>query len=489
MSDYKYSIEAKNVNKTFIKKTQEVKALIDFSITIKKGTIHGLLGPNGAGKSTFINILGGLVKKNSGEVNVCGINIDKNIKLSKFKIGIVPQELNIDPFFSPAELLELQAGLYGVPKKKRKTDEILENLKLTDQRNAYARTLSGGMRRRLLIGKALVHDPEIIILDEPTAGVDIDIRTSVWNYIKRISGQGKTVCLTTHYLEEAENLCDNITIINHGKKIIEGSKNDLLNIISTKSVTFVLNKNIDIPKDLKDFNAFIDNGELKLSYDKNKTNIKKIIDILNINKIDFKEGSVEDFKKLGFEDAFEISAEHNLGFEKLIKQILKHLPESETQEDINHPKITIIGKPNVGKSSLLNAISKQDLMITSPVSGTTIDAVEFEINYKGKKYRFVDTAGVKKKSKTILKEEKLSTSKSFSAIEYADLCLMVLDGSDQFNEQDLKLISKINDVGRSMIIVINKLDLFKGEEKKVLERLALMAPYLDSYPKVFLPQS
>ena len=299
MSDYKYSIEAKNVNKTFLKKTQEVKALVDFSIKIKKGTIHGLLGPNGAGKSTFINILGGLVKKNSGEVNVCGINIDKYIKLSKFKIGIVPQELNIDPFFSPAELLELQAGLYGVPKKKRKTNEILENLKLTDQRNAYARTLSGGMRRRLLIGKALVHDPEIIILDEPTAGVDIDIRSSVWNYIKRISGQGKTVCLTTHYLEEAENLCDNITIINHGKKIIEGSKNDLLNIISTKSVTFILNKNIDIPKDLKDFNPVIDNGVLKLSYDKNKTNIKKIIDILNINEIGFKEintfeGDLED---------------------------------------------------------------------------------------------------------------------------------------------------------------------------------------------------
>ena len=299
MSDYKYSIEAKNVNKTFLKKTQEVKALIDFSITIKKGTIHGLLGPNGAGKSTFINILGGLVKKNSGEVNVCGINIDKNIKLSKFKIGIVPQELNIDPFFSPAELLELQAGLYGVPKKKRKTDEILENLKLTDQRNAYARTLSGGMRRRLLIGKALVHDPEIIILDEPTAGVDIDIRSSVWNYIKRISRQGKTVCLTTHYLEEAENLCDNITIINHGKKIIEGSKNDLLNIISTKSVTFILNKNIDIPNDLKEFQPVIENGVLKLSYDKNKTNIKKIIDILNRNKIEFKEintfeGDLED---------------------------------------------------------------------------------------------------------------------------------------------------------------------------------------------------
>ena len=153
MSDYKYSIEAKNVNKFFYKKSQQVKALIDFSIKIEKGTIHGLLGPNGAGKSTFINILGGLVNKDSGDVKICGLNIDENIKLSKFKIGIVPQELNIDPFFSPAELLELQAGLYGVPKRKRKTDEILENLKLTDQRNAYARTLSGGMRRRLLIGK------------------------------------------------------------------------------------------------------------------------------------------------------------------------------------------------------------------------------------------------------------------------------------------------------------------------------------------------
>ena len=299
MSDYKYSIEAKNVNKTFLKKTQEVKALIDFSITIKKGTIHGLLGPNGAGKSTFINILGGLVKKNSGEVNVCGINIDKNVKLSKFKIGIVPQELNIDPFFSPAELLELQAGLYGVPKKKRKTDEILENLKLTDQRNAYARTLSGGMRRRLLIGKALVHDPEIIILDEPTAGVDIDIRSSVWNYVKRISEQGKTVCLTTHYLEEAENLCDNITIINHGKKIIEGSKSDLLNIISNKTVSFALKEKITVPNQLNDYKPVLTNNILKLSYDKNKTNIKNIIDILIANQISFieintSEGDLED---------------------------------------------------------------------------------------------------------------------------------------------------------------------------------------------------
>ncbi len=299
MSDYKYSIEAKNVNKVFFKKSQQVNALTNFSIKIEKGTIHGLLGPNGAGKSTFINILGGLVKKNSGDVKICGLNIDRNTKLSKFKIGIVPQELNIDPFFSPAELLELQAGLYGVPKNKRKTDEILANLKLTEQRNAYARTLSGGMRRRLLIGKALVHDPEMIILDEPTAGVDIDIRSSVWNYIKRISKQGKTICLTTHYLEEAENLCDNITIINSGKVVVEGSKSDLLNIISSKSVSFVLDKNVNIPKELNEFKPIITNNILKLSYDKNKTNIKKIINILDSNKIEFREintseGDLED---------------------------------------------------------------------------------------------------------------------------------------------------------------------------------------------------
>ena len=304
MSDYKYSIEAKNVNKTFYKKSIEVNALTDFNINIERGSIHGLLGPNGAGKSTFINILAGLVKKNSGEVNICGINIDRNIKSSKFKIGIVPQELNIDPFFSPAELLELQAGLYGVPKRKRKTEEILHNLRVTDQRNAYARTLSGGMRRRLLIGKALVHDPEIIILDEPTAGVDIEIRSSVWNYIKKISKEGKTICLTTHYLEEAENLCNNISIINYGKKIVEGSKNELLNIISTKSVSFILENNSVIPNELKKFEPYLKNNILKLSYDKNHTNIKNIIDILNKNQINFKEintfeGDLEDvFRKV-----------------------------------------------------------------------------------------------------------------------------------------------------------------------------------------------
>ena len=289
MSDYKYSIEAKNVNKIFYKNTKKINALINFNIKIKKGSIHALLGPNGAGKSTFINILGGLVKKSTGTVHICGIDIDVNSKKSKFKIGIVPQELNIDPFFSPAELLELQAGLYGIRKQKRKTEEILTNLKLFDQRNSYARTLSGGMRRRLLIAKALVHSPEMLILDEPTAGVDIDIRSSVWKYIKKINNLGTTICLTTHYLEEAENLCDTISIINHGRKLREDSKTNLLNIISNKTVSFVVDNSFLIPNDLKIYNPLLDKNKLIINYDKNEVNLKTIIDILTKNKIDFKE--------------------------------------------------------------------------------------------------------------------------------------------------------------------------------------------------------
>jgi len=232
MSDYIYSIDAKKVNKTFIKNNKKTLALKDFNIQIKKGSIHGLLGPNGAGKSTFINILGSLVKKDSGNINICNLNIDTATKQSKFKIGIVPQELNIDPFFTPYELLELQAGLYGIKKANRKTDEILDNVGLIDQKKSYARTLSGGMRRRLLVAKALVHSPEMLILDEPTAGVDVDLRKSLWNYIKKINKSGTTICLTTHYLEEAEELCDRITILNNGKVIKDDTKNNLLKIIS-----------------------------------------------------------------------------------------------------------------------------------------------------------------------------------------------------------------------------------------------------------------
>jgi len=289
MLDYKYSIEAKNVNKIFFKKSSSVNALSNFNIRIKRGSIHGLLGPNGAGKSTFINILGSLVKKNSGEIKICGLNIDTHSKSSKFKIGIVPQELNIDPFFSPNELLELQAGLYGITKKNRKTEQILDNVGLLDQKNAYARTLSGGMRRRLLVAKALVHSPEMLILDEPTAGVDVDLRKSLWKYIQKINAEGTTICLTTHYIEEAEELCDNITIINKGKVIKDETKQNMLEIISNKTVSFSLTKHNTIPKSLEIYKPVLKENKLTLSYDKNNISIKKIIDILNLNKIEFSE--------------------------------------------------------------------------------------------------------------------------------------------------------------------------------------------------------
>jgi len=289
MAEYKYSIEANKVNKLFYKKSSKINALKDFNIQIRKGSIHGLLGPNGAGKSTFINILGGLVKKTDGKVKICGVDIDKDPKLSKFKIGIVPQELNIDPFFTPNELLELQAGLYGIRKKNRKTDEILSNLGLLDQKNSYSRTLSGGMRRRLLVAKALVHSPEMLILDEPTAGVDVDLRSSLWKYIKKINQEGTTICLTTHYLEEAEKLCDYITILDKGSVIKDDSKQNLLNLISIKTVNFILNNQITIPKELNQYNPILKNNKLILSYDKEKTSLKLIIKILNENNIDFKE--------------------------------------------------------------------------------------------------------------------------------------------------------------------------------------------------------
>ena len=291
MTDYIYSIEAKNVNKTYKRKNLEVNALKDFNIKIKKGSIHGLLGPNGAGKSTFINILGGLVKKNKGNINICGIDIDKNQKLSKFKIGIVPQELNIYPFFTPYELLELQAGLYGIPKKNRKTEEILDNVGLLDNKNAYARTLSGGMRRRLLVAKALVHSPEMLILDEPTAGVDVELRSMLWNYIRDINNQGTTICLTTHYLEEAEKLCENITILDKGQVIKDDTKINLLNIISTKTVSFEFESKQEIPIELLQFNPKVEKNRLTLSYDKSKVSLGNIINILNRHNIVFLEMS------------------------------------------------------------------------------------------------------------------------------------------------------------------------------------------------------
>ena len=289
MSDYKFSIEAIKVNKIYKKKDKKIDALNNFNINIKKGSIYGLLGPNGAGKSTFINMLGGLVLKTSGSIKICGVDIDKNSKLSKTKIGIVPQELNIDPFFTPIELLELQGGLYGVEKKNRKSEEILFNLGLAEQKNSYARTLSGGMRRRLLIAKALVHNPDVLILDEPTAGVDVELRKNLWHYIRKLNKNGMTICLTTHYIEEAQELCDYITILNKGKIIKSDTKINLLNLVGKKTVRFILDKDYPIPNKLGVYEASIKNNILTLSYEKNKVDLKIIINILNENNIIFKE--------------------------------------------------------------------------------------------------------------------------------------------------------------------------------------------------------
>ena len=296
MSDYNFAIESKNLNKTYIKKNYlDNHALINLNIQIPTGSIYGLLGPNGAGKSTFINILGGLVKKNSGDVKICNINIDNNAKLTRKKIGIVPQELNIDPFFTPMELLELQAGLYGVSKKNRKSEDILSRVGLLDQKNSYARTLSGGMRRRLLVAKALVHDPEIIILDEPTAGVDVELRQSLWEYIKELNKSGKTICLTTHYLEEAEHLCDYITIINNGKVLKSDTKNNLINLVGKKIVKFSLDCQIKkVPQIFNKYNPILNANILSLTYDKNLIKLKSILDELNTHKITFDEINTEE---------------------------------------------------------------------------------------------------------------------------------------------------------------------------------------------------
>ena len=289
------SIQAKNINKSFNKNNVKIDALLDFTVDIPQGSIFGLLGPNGAGKSTFINILAGLVKKDSGEILVEGIDHDKELKLCKRKIGIVPQELNIDPFFTPYQLLELQAGLYGVQKKDRITNEILKRVGLKDQKNSYARTLSGGMRRRLLIAKALVHNPNIIILDEPTAGVDVELRQNLWSYIKELNQMGKTICLTTHYLEEAEKLCDQILIMNKGKIIVNEKKDEILKMVSLKKVTFILDKkNYILPKKIKIFNPTINKNSLKLEYDKNDYQLKDIIEILRLNDVEFSEINTEE---------------------------------------------------------------------------------------------------------------------------------------------------------------------------------------------------
>ena len=285
----KYALTVENLTKVYSdsKNKKENKALNDLNFQVKQGEIFGLLGPNGAGKTTFLSILGGTVSKTSGSVNVWGFDIDKNPRQVKASIGIVPQEVNLDAFFSPRKLLELQAGLYGVTKKDRITDLILKMVALENKANAYSRSLSGGMKRRLLIAKAMVHQPPILILDEPTAGVDVELRKNLWNNVKELNKEGVTIILTTHYLFEAQEMCDRIAIIDKGNLVALDTTQKLLDRIQTKKINFKV-KNIDKNKILKMEGIYFkinSNESISITYEKNSANFGEIINYLSQNNI------------------------------------------------------------------------------------------------------------------------------------------------------------------------------------------------------------
>ena len=295
--DKKNVLTVKNLKKNYKKNSsQTVNAIENLNLEVKQGEIFGLLGPNGAGKSTFINILAGTVLKTSGQINVWGFDIDINPRQVRASIGIVPQEVNLDPFFSPRKLLELQAGMYGVKKKDRITDTILKIVSLDNQSNSYARGLSGGMKRRLMIAKALVHQPPIVILDEPTAGVDVELRQQLWENVKLLNKNGVTIILTTHYLNEAEEMCDRIGILNKGELVALDSTQNLLNKINIKKVRFKLSNNYSFDRiTLKSLSILkSENNELVVSYDKNKLSMNEIIEFLTSKSINILDISTDD---------------------------------------------------------------------------------------------------------------------------------------------------------------------------------------------------
>ena len=278
------AIVVNNLSKVYKSSSDTDKLALDnISLAIKKGSIFGLLGPNGAGKSTFINILADLAKKTSGEIEVLNINHESNLIEAKRLMGIVPQELNIDPFFTPYELLEIQAGLYGIKKKDRKTMEILKMLALEDKAKAYARTLSGGMRRRLLIAKAMVHDPEILILDEPTAGVDVELRSNLWENIHKLNQNGKTIIITTHYLHEAEELCNEIAIINEGKLIAHDTTVNIKSFLDKVTVIVDYNDNGFDLSGLNELNVEIKikDRQVQVNYKPSEVNFNLMLNALN----------------------------------------------------------------------------------------------------------------------------------------------------------------------------------------------------------------
>jgi ABC-2 type transport system ATP-binding protein len=294
----KNALTVENLTKIYLdsKTKKQNKALSNLSFEVKQGEVFGLLGPNGAGKTTFLSILGGTVSKTSGNVNVWGFNLDNNPRQVKASIGIVPQEVNLDAFFSPHKLLELQAGLYGITKKDRITDLILKMVALEDKANAYSRSLSGGMKRRLLIAKAMVHQPPILILDEPTAGVDVELRNNLWDNVKELNKEGVTIILTTHYLLEAQEMCGRIAIIDKGNLVALDTTEKLLERIKTKKINFIV-KDVDINKSLslKGIQFKISSQNLILAtYEKGSLNFEEIINYLSQNGIKIEDISTED---------------------------------------------------------------------------------------------------------------------------------------------------------------------------------------------------
>ena len=298
------AISVRDLNKIYgVGSKNEKVALNNISLQVKKGSIFGLLGPNGAGKSTFINILADLVRKTSGHIDIFGMSHHENLKDVKKLMGIVPQELNIDPFFTPYELLEIQAGLFGVPKKNRRTNEILKLLALEEKSHAYARTLSGGMRRRLLIAKAMVHDPEILILDEPTAGVDVELRANLWTNINKLNNEGKTIIITTHYLHEAEELCNEIAIIDNGNLITKDTTSNIKSLIDRKQIIISLDsKNFNLEPIMGlDVECEINSDNLIINYKPSEISFNKILDALQLSNIQVKDLTINETK---LEDVF-----------------------------------------------------------------------------------------------------------------------------------------------------------------------------------------
>ncbi len=294
----KFALSVENLTKVYSspKTKKHNKALNELSFEVRQGEVFGLLGPNGAGKTTFLSILGGTVIKTSGKVNVWGFDLDQNPRQVRASVGIVPQEVNLDAFFSPKKLLELQAGLYGVSKNERITELILKMVSLENKADAYSRSLSGGMKRRLLIAKAMVHQPPILILDEPTAGVDVELRNNLWGNVKKLNKEGVTIILTTHYLLEAQEMCDRIAIINKGNLVALDTTEKLLDRIKTKKIKFkVKNINIDDNLFMKDINFKIVSKKLILvTYEKSLVDFGEIVNYLNQNNIKIEDISTED---------------------------------------------------------------------------------------------------------------------------------------------------------------------------------------------------